>query len=311
MSTANATANPLERDVLSFARHCRAGNLSPKTTQTYTESARLLATYLVEQGMPTDLEGIRREHVEAFIVDQLDRYKPATAHNRYRGVQAFFKWAVDEGLVAVSPMAKMRPPKLPEQPVEVLTAREMKALLAVVDGDKSFIGRRDSAIIRVLLDTGIRRAEAAGLRWQPDDETSNDVDLETGVLRVIGKGRRERVVPIGKKSVVALDRYLRLRDKHPWVSLPNLWLGQKGALTDSGIGQMVKERGDAAGLDHLHPHRLRHTYAHMALSAGMQETDLMRLAGWRSRAMVQKYGASTGTERALSAGRKFSPGDKM
>jgi site-specific recombinase XerD len=304
-------AAALERDVLSFYRHCRAGNLSPRTTQTYTESARQFAAYLVSQGMPTDLDAIRREHVEAFITDLLEKFKPATAHNRYRGVQAFFRWAVDEGLVKVSPMARMHPPKLPEEPVAVLSDTAIKALLAQVDHDTTFNGRRDAAIIRLFLDTGLRRAELAGLRWVSDDQRP-DVDVDQGLLRVMGKGRRERVVPIGKKSVVVLDRYLRLRAKHPYASEPWLWLGQKGRLTDSGIAQVVRDRGAAAKLgEHIHPHQLRHTHVHLALSDGLQETDAMRTLGWKSRSMLQRYAASTGNERAVEAARKYRPGDKF
>jgi site-specific recombinase XerD len=113
-------ARPFQTDPLPFARHCRTGNLSPKTTQTYTESAGRLAEYLAAQGMPSDIGAIRREHIESFITDQLGRHKATTAHNRYRGVQAFFRWALDEGLVKDSPMARMRPPRLPEAPPPVL-----------------------------------------------------------------------------------------------------------------------------------------------------------------------------------------------
>ncbi len=109
----------------------------------------------------------------------------------------------------------------------------------------------------------------------------------------------------------ALDRYVRLRSRHEAAALPWLWLGRRGRLTDSGIAQALRDRGAAAGVSMLHAHQFRHSYAHTMLAGGMQETDLMQLAGWRSREMVARYAASTRSDRAIAAARRFNPGDEL
>ncbi|MGD0408086.1 MAG: tyrosine-type recombinase/integrase [Candidatus Limnocylindrales bacterium] len=314
--------SPLAADVASFRRHLAARNLSPKTERTYLDAALLFEDFLAGSGWPAALPAIRREHVEAFIADQLDHYRPATAHNRYRSLQAFFRWALEEELIATSPMEHMKPPIVGELLSPMLADDQLRALLRVCCADHSFAGRRDEAIIRVLLDSGARRAEIAALRWTPDNPDTNDVDLDARQLRVLGKGRRERVVVIGREAVRALDRYLRYRDggcrygkalrPHHAAHLPSLWLGPKGAFTESGMGQMIHERGVAAGLgSHVHPHMFRRTYAHKMLAGGMNETDLMTLAGWRSRTMVSRYAASAAAERATEIAKRMSPGDSL
>jgi site-specific recombinase XerD len=193
----------------SFQRHLRAENKSARTVETYLDAVTQLDGMLETRAV--DLAGAGRADIEAFLAGLLARWKPATAANRYRVLRVFFTWLEDEGEIPSDPMRKMKPPRIPEQPAPVLTEELLRRLLGTCAG-KDFEARRDRALILLLLDTGGRRAEIAGMRM-------GDLDFEYGVVLVVGKGGRKRALPFGNRTGKALDQYRGPAPATPMVRL--------------------------------------------------------------------------------------------
>ena len=201
--TSPLVTTEIEALVNSWRRDLRARNLAPKTIKTYGESADQLVAHLAATGV-TVVADVSREHVSGFITDLLATRSASTASVRFRALQQFFMWLVDEEEIATSPMAKLRPPKIPERLTPVLDYAAIRALLKACAG-KEFRSLRDTAIVRLFLDTGMRLDELAKLGV-------DDVDLDyDNTATVLGKGRRPRICPFGAKTAQALDRYLRQR----------------------------------------------------------------------------------------------------
>jgi integrase/recombinase XerC len=187
-----AAESPLIR---SFERHMRAENRSPRTIATYLVGLRQADAFLRACG--TTLEGATRADLEAFLAELLTRRSASTAATYYKSLKLLYAWLAEEEEIPADPMRRIKRPIVPDKPVPIVPADGLKRLFRACAGN-TFEARRDTALLMLLLDTGARRDEMAGLKLA-------DVDLELDVLLVLGKGRRERTLPYGRRAGEALD----------------------------------------------------------------------------------------------------------
>ncbi|MGI8408136.1 MAG: tyrosine-type recombinase/integrase [Actinomycetota bacterium] len=277
--------------ISSWEHHLRARGLSERTIVAYVSAMRQFARH---SGAPTAGDVARRQ-VEAFLSDQLLKFKRSTAATNHKCIRLFFAWALGQGTIGNDPMKGLPAPSLEEVLVPVVAEEDLKLLLATCAGEE-FSDGRDAALLRLFITTGARLSEIAGIRTR---------DLGQDIATVTGKGRRARLLPITSATDDALSHYLTLRETHAHAALEALWLSPKGQLTHSGIAQMLRRRSRKAGIGAIHPHQLRHTFAHRWLMEGGNEGDLMKLAGWNSPQMLRRYASSAAVQRALAAHKKI------
>ena len=233
------------------------------------------------RGIPAAAHGVclrdaTRADLEDFLADLLARRSAATAATRYKVLRVLYRWLEEEEDVP-NPMAKMRPPLIPEQPVPVILERPAPAAQGL---------RRQG----LRGPPGHRTDHAAARHRGPPDElmsrTLADLDQDLDVLLVLGKGRRERALPYGAQDRAGTGP-LSAGPRAPQGRPPTLAVaGLRGRLTAWGLVRMLGRRSREAGLPGLHPHQFRHTFAHQRLAEGRRRGGPDALARWRSRAML-------------------------
>ncbi|MFC5853174.1 tyrosine-type recombinase/integrase [Streptomyces chlorus] len=277
-----------------------------KTVRTYSEAVRTLEAWMTRERLEGDFTGLDTATLNNFFRAYYDSHDRGGTNSVQRNLRTFFSWLEDE-FDAPNPYRDKRLQRYaaPTGATPKTLAPEFVTDLLKVTGNGSprvreFEKVRDHAMIRVLTE-GLRAEELLSLRL-------GDLHLNQGLLQVVplkdaraaGEGR---VIPLQPKTVIALTRYLRAREHHKLSDSDWLWLGSRnrGHLTYSGLYRMVNRRAKDAGYASVSPHQFRHTFADDLLSAGVAEGDVMTLAGWKSRSMVDRYASDMATTRAVKA----------
>lgn len=278
----------------------RAERKSKNTVASYLLGARLYLRWCEAKGLPDEID---RRAVQGWIGDLLEGGAEAsTARARQLAVRRFSAWLEDEGEIPVDPMIGVKPPKVDSKVVQPLTEEELQAMLKTCD--RSFLGIRDEALIRLMNEAMIRAGEVVAM-----DLDDLNVKAGTAVIRR-GKGGKGRMIAYGARTAAALDRYLRARRQHKHASSPHLWLGQQGdGFGYRALHKTLGQRAKLAGVVGFHPHRTRHTGATRWLAAGGSEGGLMATAGWSNRSMLDRYVQATASARAAEEARRLGLGD--
>lgn len=301
MGTSDANAALLESWELDLRSPIRPRTRPkrPRTIKLYLEEADRFTRWLQENDRPAgtagDLEAVSKADIAAWIADMRTRgLSESTVRSRWIALRSLYGFLAAEAVIEANPLADVVVPRADEPPPDVLDDDTIRALLKACQGT-SFNDRRDFALVRFMLSTGLRVSEVVAVEV-------SDLDLRTRIVAVTdGKGGKSRLARFDPATASALDRYKRARGRHRLAARPELWLGHRGPLSRKGIPTILDKRAALAGVGHIHPHQTRHTFAHRLKRTGTSDENLMALAGWADGASLRRYGSHLGVERALEA----------
>jgi integrase/recombinase XerC len=241
-----------------------------------------------EQTGEVAVEKIDHLALRAYLSHIYRDHKKSSLARKIAALRSFFRYLVQEGILGKSPADFVGTPRQEKGLPTFLPVDEMFSLLASPEGD-SIWGARDRAILETLYSSGIRVAELVGLN-------DGDLDFSLGILRVTGKGRKERIVPFGEKAQEALRSYLNQRDRllanrgRPEGKLPIFINRQGGRLTVRSIARILDKHVRRSGLIRkISPHSLRHSFATHLLDAGADLRAIQELLGHVSLSTTQRY----------------------
>jgi site-specific recombinase XerD len=284
----------------------RAENKAPGTIAVYTDGAQRYLAWCQR----TQFAPMIRTTLQTWMAHLLDAGSaPGTVRTRHQAVRRFTVWVIATGTMQADPFWGIKGPVLRQKMITPLSDAELRALIGTCTSptfrvDEPFHHRRDKAIIRLMMETGIRAGETIALQV-------GDVDLDAGRVTIRrGKGGRGRVVPVGATTSAVLRAYLNLRARHRCADSLELWLGERGTRFGyDGLSRALRRRAARAGIAGFHPHKLRHTAAHRWLAAGGSESGLMAIAGWTRTDMLVRYTRAHASGRATYEAARLNLGE--
>lgn len=278
----------LKNEYLDYLRIERGS--SQRTVDEYAHDLDLYTRYMADCGV-TDVNDVTRTLIAAFQASLFESgFSPATVKRRMAAVKGLHRFAVREEVTTANPSASIPLPKTPERLPDVLSIEQVFALMETQQ-ETTPIGLRDRALLEVLYGCGLRASEASGLNVA-------DLYTEDGFIRVRGKGDKERISPISGQAKEHLLRYLEegraaLSMKAKKVKQQDLnavFLNARGGrLTRQSIHTIVAAAGKAIGVDGLHPHTLRHSYATHMLKGGADLRVIQEILGHSNISTTQIY----------------------